>query len=291
MGLSPGQVRQFETFGFLKLQGAVRPRVDQVIEAFEDVMAVQAAQHDGTRRTAVVPFIDQDERLCTLLDDPAIEGAAASLLGADFNYLGGDGNYYVGDSGWHSDGFHTVGCFLKVALYLDPVTRETGALRVIPGSHRADAHWHEEAGRVTGSEDELGIPGSEVPAVALESEPGDVLIFNHNLLHSSWGGSSRRRMFTLNLSRAATNDEEIADLRTYIGVHDRFWLDSLIGDKMLAGATPGRQVHLDQVLANQGHLAGALEEGPGGDGQTGQRLKLLRLPEAAHRLEELLVVD
>ena len=37
-----------------------------------------------------------------------------------------------------------------------------------------------------------------MPAYAIESEPGDLLMFNHKIKHSSWGGSDRRRMFTLN---------------------------------------------------------------------------------------------
>ena len=252
--LSHGQIQQFETFGFINLRGAVRDRVAEIIGAFEAVMSIHAPLHDGSKRSAVVPFIDQDERLCSLLDDPAITGPASSLLGADFNYLGGDGNYYVGDTGWHADGFHTVGRFIKMAVYLDPVTADSGALRVIPGSHRMESHWHSEASRVTNSQEELGIAGSDVPAVALDSEPGDVLVFNHNLLHSSWGGSARRRMFTLNLSSAARDADAITDLRNYIEVHARFWLDSLIGDKMLAGASPDRAVHFAQVLANQDRL-------------------------------------
>jgi hypothetical protein len=257
VALSAGQVKQFETFGFVRLEGAVRHRIEGVVEAFEDVMAVHGAGHDGSKRTAVVPFIDQDERLCTLLDEPAIEEAAASLLGPDFNYLGGDGNYYVGDTGWHSDGFHSVGRFIKVALYLDPVTRDTGALRVIPGSHRPDSHWRAEGPRVMQSETEMDIPASAVPAVPLDSTPGDVMIFNHNILHASFGGNSRRRMFTLNLSRRAATAEELEDLRAYIGVHDRFLIDSLVGEKNLASATPSRRVHFEQVLANQEHLAPA----------------------------------
>ena len=73
------------------------------------------------------------------------------------------------------------------------------------------------------SVDELGVTGDGVPSVVLDSRPGDVVVFNHNLLHSSWGGGNRRRMFTLNLARAATSEVEIQELKDYIAVHDRFW--------------------------------------------------------------------
>ena len=47
----------------------------------------------------LVPFIDQSEILCGLLDDPRIEGLVASLCGREFCYTAGDGNWYSGDTG------------------------------------------------------------------------------------------------------------------------------------------------------------------------------------------------
>src|SRR5205823_1713824 len=108
------------------------------------------------------------------LDDPRILGIASSLLGDDFNYMGSDGNFYVGDTGWHSDGWHTDIRHIKLALYLDPLTRDTGCLRVIPGSHHVGDVYAERLQQEVGkSRDLFGIEGSEVPAVALETQPGD----------------------------------------------------------------------------------------------------------------------
>jgi hypothetical protein len=92
--------------------------------------------------------------------------------------------------------------------------------------------------------------------VVLDSQPGDLLVFNHNILHSSWGGGERRRMFTLNLCSRAQTETEINELKSYIAVHDRFWLDSMYGETMVSTASPDRLVHLEQVLENQGHLPG-----------------------------------
>jgi geranylgeranyl reductase family protein len=117
--------------------------------------------------------IDTSEKLCRLLDHPKVVEVASSLMGEDFNYLGGDANYYVGDTGWHSDGWHDHGLFVKMAFYLDPVTRDTGCLRVIPGSQWIDNPWVESVRRVHHSETVFGVHGSEVPSVALESQPSD----------------------------------------------------------------------------------------------------------------------
>lgn len=64
----------------------------------------------------------------------------------DYNYTGSDGNFYVGDTNWHSDqykGRNVKGKSFKMVFYLDPVTRNTGCLRVVPGSHRMGDEYAE----------------------------------------------------------------------------------------------------------------------------------------------------
>ena len=207
--LTEQQIRFFETFGYIVMPGLMKDEIGAITQEFEAVFTDKGVVHDPAKRTCIVPFVDQREGLAALLDHPQIEGLAASLLGDAFNYVGSDGNYYTGDTPWHSDGFHTVGRFIKIAFYLDPVSRDTGALRVIPGSHRAGDDW---AAKKAGKSEELwGVAQNAVPAVSLDSQPGDVVAFNHNLMHAAFGGSSRRRMFTLNLSQRAESVEEVED--------------------------------------------------------------------------------
>ena len=259
--LAPEQLRFFETFGFLAFPGLLGDCIDEIIEAFEAVWAGRGgghhgAPHDGEQRSCIVPFIDQHPRLCALLDDGRIEGLLSSLIGPDFNYVGSDGNYYAGDTRWHSDGWGRRLRFVKVALYLDPLTRDTGCLRVIPGSHHLEDGF---AGTVQEHIREIpetwGMEARDLPCLPLETKPGDVLVFNHNLKHAAFGGSARRRMFTINCSQRFP-EEELPALREYIAVHARFWIDRVYGDTMMETAGPGRMVHLEQVRANDGHLAG-----------------------------------
>ena len=84
--------------------------------------------------------------------------------------------------------------------------------------------------------------------------PGDVVVFNQNTKHSAWGGNNRRRMFTINCT-ARYSDDEIPLLRNEVAAFARFWVDSVYGPAMLRTASPERMVHLEQVLANDGHLA------------------------------------
>ena len=81
---------------------------------------------------------------------------------------------YVASAERHRDSTSIVRS-LGFAAYLEPLAADTGALRVVPGSHR--------------DLDE----GSDGPEVVLETQPGDVIVFDEHLLHSSSGGRDRRQ--------------------------------------------------------------------------------------------------
>jgi len=249
MQITDKQVRFFDTFGYLKLTQAFRNEIDWIISEFEQVFVDRKVVHDGTKRSCIVPFIDQSEKLSTLLDHPVIVNTAKALIGDDFNYLGGDGNYYSGETAWHTDGFHTVGKYIKMAFYLDPVRAATGALRVVPGSHQIDTKW--EARHPGKAEELYGIHPREMPAQALETDPGDLLIFNHNIMHASFGGSGFRRMFTLNMCRHVESPTEIIDLESFINSADRFWLNQTHSELMRRTASPERMRHLQQVIDHE----------------------------------------
>ena len=264
--LTPQQIAFIDTFGYLVFPGLLADKIDRIIAEFESTFAVQGGghngkPHDGTARSCIVPFIDQNEYLSSLVDDPRVDGIFTSLLGEEYNYLGSDGNFYVGDTNWHSDTDWSgkmrgkpPRIFYKMALYLDPVTATSGALRVVPGSqHYGDEYAEALQATLRIAPDKLGIPGSQVPAIALESNPGDVVVFNQNTKHSAWGGNNRRRMFTINCT-ARYSEEEMPLLRNEIGAFARFWIDSAYGEAMLRNASPQRLVHLQQPLSQQGHL-------------------------------------
>ena len=260
--LTDAEVNFFRTFGYLSFPQLMADRIEAIQEAFETVWKERGGghngrPHEGTARSCIVPFIDQSEELSSLLDDPRILTIAKTLLGDDFNYMGSDGNFYVGDTGWHSDGGHRLDdpLHIKIAFYLDPLTRDTGALRVIPGSHLFSDIYADSLSQQAGKSQEVWeIHGKDVPAVVFETTPGDLVLFNHNTKHAAFGGGKRRRMFTMNLCQRYP-DEKLDALRAYIGGSARFWIDRKYGEKMVNSATPEREIHLEQVTANDGHLA------------------------------------
>ena len=95
----------------------------------------------------------------------------------------------VGDTRWHPDTASLDYRGIKFCIYPDRLGRGTGALRVIPGSHREPLH-----GMIARDPGEAyGIPPEELPAHVFESEPGDVLAFDVGAWHASFGGAPGRR--------------------------------------------------------------------------------------------------
>ncbi len=256
MALTEQQCAFFETFGYLVFPQMLVNDLSWINVGFAEIF--EGLSHDGTLRT--ITGTDRSEKLCRLLDHPKVVEVASSLMGDEFNYIGGDANYYVGDTGWHSDGWHDIGLYVKMAFYLDPVTRDTGCLRVIPGSHWVGSDWVKSLRRVNNPEQNFGVSGRDVPAIPLESQPGDVVVFNHNLHHAAYGGNNRRRMFTLNLCRHADTPAEVRELRGFINSNARFWVTQSHSDVMRQTASPERMRHLSQVIENEDELPALVEK-------------------------------
>jgi hypothetical protein len=285
------QSRFFDTFGFSTFPGLFKDEIEGITEDFELV----AARLGGR----IMPFADQTERLSGLIDDPRLHDIAEAVLGDDFNYMGCNGAPSSGDTPWHHDGRERLR-FLRFFFYLDPLTAESGALRVIPGSHKlGDAFANGLVRAITGDGDlsaedsyqarpqdegelqryrELsdeerkalararsrqhrdefltifGVPGEQIPAAVLSSEPGDVILFDHRIMHAAYGGSDHRRFFTINLSERADEDH-MADMRGWVTWHLRAsYPDALVTGAMVETAGPERMRHLEQVLAHQPEL-------------------------------------
>jgi hypothetical protein len=255
MKLTDAQVRFFKTFGYLALPGLFSAEeAGWITREFET--AIQAVgggdRHDGSARTMFGGPIERTEKLCTLLDDPRVAGLLSGLLGDDFNYCSGDGNYYSGDTGWHPDGNWGEPFAVKIAFYLDPLTRDTGCLRVLPGSQDPGHLVRKHKIDLSKSQELYGIAPRDFPGnVALETVPGDLVIFNHDTYHSAWGGGQRRRMFTMNCTRHYHTEHDFDLGYQYLKVHTPggYKVDTGAGmyfPLMLDTASESRMRHLAQ---------------------------------------------
>ena len=186
MELTTQQKDFYKQFGYLHFPGMLNDSVEWIIQEFETVWAkCQSVKHTGEQRTMFPGnFICQTPKLCSLMDDPRIQGMCEGLMGPDYqcHRSGLADDFYSGDTGWHSDlmpncGFYKHCEHIKIAFYLDPVTRDTGALRVIPGSHIPGDRFSDTMQEYL---NKSGLAGKDVPAAALETKPGDVVLFTHN---------------------------------------------------------------------------------------------------------------
>ena len=234
--ITPDQKAHFETFGFLFLQQAFsQDEIGDVIREAEEVLEKDpgGGPRAQDQPQSPSPFVELSPKLSRLAEDDRIYGTVAQLLGPHLIWAGSEGNVTV-DSfiGWHADrpgesqlGYDRV----KVMLYLDPVTAEHGALRIIPGSHRMPLNVDLDI-LTTVHQDRhampFGVDGSDLPGFPLESDPGDVVFFNHNLYHAMYNGWAGRRYIALKYASNPTGPEDLETLTEYAGgvfnVHDAF---------------------------------------------------------------------
>ena len=196
--LTEQQIACFDDLRLLVFPGLLADRIDRIIEEFEAVWAAlrrraRGRPHDGTQRSAIVPFPDQSDYLSSLLDDPRIHDIAASLLGDDFNYTSGDGNFYVGDTPLAlrrlrrpAPAEHQDRLLSRPGDEGRPAACGSSPAAIASASRGASQLQRE----VRQSQEVWGIPGDRCRPCRWRVVPGDVVVFNHNLKHASFGGSA-----------------------------------------------------------------------------------------------------
>ena len=223
VALTPAQVAFFRCFGFVHLHGLFEADRDDLEAGFEEAFASEATPfvlpadnpyhqprdhaYDEVPRQIVPGFIDRSPRLARLRTDPRIVGAVTSLLGDDYEYAESDGNRFNCDVYWHLDtyGSSMQRDSVKLYFYLDRLTAETGALRVIPGTYYVDSEYAELLRHDLYHPDQIlekyGVEADEIPSWTIETQPGDVIAGDFRTLHGSFGGAAGRRLFTVNFRR------------------------------------------------------------------------------------------
>ena len=179
MELTGDQKDFFETFGFLVFRQLLSPdEVATMLRESDDIMEEVrgGSAFDGRKWQAVQPFFERRPFLHSLTIDPRILGIAEGLLGPDIFLDVTEGNLHVGDTPWHGGGNDAeILPHVKIGFYLEPLTKETGALRFIPGSHKGD--FSERLNRISQRIDDAdarvwGVPLDEVPSYAVETTAG-----------------------------------------------------------------------------------------------------------------------
>ncbi len=223
--VSADEAATFRRDGVVLLRGAFSAEmVEALRNAVDEVMArPRPSAINHARDTGGVFFHDADlwrdspaiRRF--VFDSPAADIAAA-LFGTRPIHLYGD-HLLVKEPGspkaatpWHQDEpyLRAAGPSLaSIWIALDPVRRETGAMRFVAGSHRWErlfrpvhfAHGEEFAlDRFAESVPDIDGEPDRYPTVTFDLEPGDCTIHHIRTLHSAGGNASlsvRRRAFVV----------------------------------------------------------------------------------------------
>ena len=198
---------RFHDEGYVVLRKAFDPselsaEVDDALErGLRDDGEVKQGS-GGVEFRVVVMMCERTPVSLALLDVFAV--TASKLLGRPVLPGRAKGTRYFGSSGFHADSDAAIPSLSFVA-YLEPLDATSGALRVIPRSHR-----HEGAGVAS-------------DAVALATSPGDVIVFDEHLTHGSVGGVVRRQWRVDFIAEPRNGAEEALVYASYARLFDLEW--------------------------------------------------------------------
>ena len=187
---------RFRDAGFVVLRNAFDPRplaqeMDRVLADQSRAGSERKAGSGGVEFRSAPMMCERTPVSLALVDEFA--GVAQTLTGRVVLPVRAKGTRYYGSTDWHSDSDLDV-VSLGVLAYLEPVTAGTGALRVVPGSHRDDR--------------------ADDPAEPIPTEPGDVIVFDEHVTHGSAGGRERRQ-WRVDFVADPVGDEEVAKVHGY----------------------------------------------------------------------------
>ncbi len=200
--LTDAQKHHFEALGFLCLRNffpadELQRYTDAFNETLKRAKGVEVLETNEERRTiATLRFFESNPAVYhPLLDGDKLNELIGDLLGEEYVFTVSEGALRTHNTNWHHDDVAPEGhLHLKVIFYLEPVRATTGCLCVLPGSHflpyreRMEKH----------GEDILPL-GKDVPGIyPIETDPGDLLVFNVKLYHAAFGEGAKRRGIYIN---------------------------------------------------------------------------------------------
>ena len=230
--ITEGQVAHFNTFGFLLLKQVFSStEMAAITREYESFIEIGEKNPIQAERgvTTVSSIIEMSPRLTELAIDDRIYGTIKQLLEPGFIWSGSEGQRGRSFASWHADRPGKKELFftrIKVHLYLDPTTKETGALRVIPGSQRSPYHdclqplhhYHDKQGheKTADNPHPFVLEGPEIPGYAIESNPGDIVFFNQSVMHAVYGRLvNQRRYIAFKFADRPTTDRHIESLKKW----------------------------------------------------------------------------
>ncbi len=250
--LTPEQQAHYDTFGFLLLPSVFPP--DEMADIIAGADAIWSSDETllMNEEVRVTYFFERSPRLTSLVTDERIYPVIEAIVGEDPIWVGSEGNIsHRRRVNWHSDrkyyregeGHWINFSQVKVMIYLQPLTSDTGSLRVIPGSHRMPYHKALGDQEIDAASMPFGVDGPDMPHAALEVEPGDIILFNHCCWHAAYGGGDNRRYIAMKFAARPFEQDQLASLKRYtpkiFQPHDAFLTHEDTRIRALVDRMPG----------------------------------------------------
>ena len=222
--LTPQQLAHFETFGFLLLPQAFSAAEMATFTRAAEELWEENPEPEVNEERRLGYFVERSPILTQLAEDDRIYAAVEQLMGPEFIWVGSEGNISNrSDVKWHPDRkYYRSGeeqwidyPQIKIMLYLERVEKESGCLRAIPGSHRMPLHKDLAEQEIDADAKPFGLASRDIPCTALESTPGDAILFNHCIWHASFGGGRGRRYIALKFAAKPRADDHLISLERY----------------------------------------------------------------------------
>ncbi len=222
--LTPQQQDHFATFGFLRLPQLFSAEEMAAFTTAADALWTQNEEPPVNDEIRLGQVVERDPLLRGLATDDRVWPAVEALMGPGFIWVGSEGNISNrAEIKWHSDRKYYRSSEehwidypqVKLMLYLDELHRDSGCLRVIPGSHRMPLHKNLAAQEIDPDARPFGVDPREIPCTALASTPGDAVFFHHCLWHASFGGGVGRRYIALKFAAKPTAADQLVSLERY----------------------------------------------------------------------------
>jgi len=217
--LTSEQIAHFETFGFLVLKQHFSTDEIAIMKTEAEEIYLEdrgGDQFDDIETQYIQPFFERKPYLSSLIDTDRIYMIGEDLLGPDFILDGTEGRLRVGPTPWHGGKPEKNSLpHVKINIYPDPLTKNTGCLRVVPGSHLfTSPDLYEQLRTPNYSPDyrPFGMAPEDIYCVPLEVQSGDVVVFKEYTLHSSFGGSSGRHQLACVFFANPVNEDHVKHL-------------------------------------------------------------------------------
>jgi ectoine hydroxylase-related dioxygenase (phytanoyl-CoA dioxygenase family) len=219
--LSPEQIEQFWTEGYLVVEGGATTGQTAAIGAEVDRWVEESRQHssnygetaDGKARfdleqghSALSPRLRRVSNPCDIsaafldvMRNAALVDMVSDLIGPDVKYHHAKLNIKLPGMdthvGYHQDhpfDPHTNDDVIVTLLMLDDVSEENGCTYVLPGSHRAEHFSHYRDGKFVGEIAPAQIPDIESRAAPATGKAGDVILMHTWAVHGGPANKSAK---------------------------------------------------------------------------------------------------